>query len=255
MDVEETVSLSQEEIRYQLGLYAIHERSKPYVEWGCGLFAGLINAHVQGINDDVLLEKGERPDFRISFPSLQKSLHIEVTMAASKAHQAALRIMLRDPDVTHIEPATYSAAPSLETRHMGIGIGRKWQPLRGRGWAGSEAESQWVNFIDQAVQKKVLKYYDYGFDQLMIFDDSPVCGWINAYMAVRMIRRKPDPDLPFVVNIWSGNSFISDLYGECRLYGIEKMHLTEAYFPYVQMNQLDAPGKGIIHTSKFDKNL
>lgn len=249
------ISLSQEEIRYQLSLYAIRERKKDYVEWGCGLFNSLINAQVQGIKLDLLLEKGERPDFRVSYPSLQHSLRFEVTMAVSQAHQAALQILLRDESVTHIEPSVYSAVPALSNRHREIGIGRTWQPLRGRGWAGPEAESQWIEFIERAVQHKVLKYYEYGFDQLMIFDDSPVCGWINTYMAVRMIRKRSDPDLPFTVNIWSGNSFIFDLFGKCRLYGAEKMHLTEAYFPFARMDQLDHPGKCVLHSSKADLNF
>lgn len=252
MVVEETVNLSQEEIRYQLSLFKIRERSRDYIEWGSGLFNSLINMHALGIGGNLLVEKGERPDFRISFPALQNAIRFEVTMAASGAYQAARRLSLQDEAITHLEPSLYSEDPSQASDKREIGIGRNWQRLRGRPWGGSQAESQWIEFIEQAVQKKIPKFYDYGFDQLMIFDDSPVSDYINAYMAVRMFRRRAHSEAPFAINIWTGQCFVFDVFGACRFYAADKIHLTEAYFPYIRMDALEIPGGDVLTSSKSD---
>ena len=251
MEVEETEYLSLNEMRLQLNLYEIRERRKSMIEWGACLMNCLIHSHVSGMRGIIRVDKGERPDFQMHFPEIQHGIHFEVTIAASQAHQAALRIMQNDPTVKFLEPSTYSASPALTARHREVGIGREGDSLGGPGWGGWQAENQWVEFIERAIENKVTKFYDYGFDQLVIYDDSPVSGWINTYLAVKLILKRPKIDENFMINIWSGNHFIHDLYGKgCRLYNVEKIHLSEEYFPYMKMLNLDRPGKNVICSSK-----
>ena len=176
METGGTLDLDLEAIRAQLILYRLGNRNKPDIEWASGLMNGLVEAQVNSIRGHLRLEWGDRPDFRLSFPELQRSLEFEVTMAASEAHQAAMRSMAADDGITHLEPAVFAAAPELSSRHREVGIGRDWKHLRGRGWAGTEAESQWCTFIQNAIERKRMKFHEYNFDQLMIYDDSPVAG-------------------------------------------------------------------------------
>lgn len=245
MNSGESTHLSTEEIKTQLLLYKLGSRNKPDVEWASALMNGLVEGQVNGCPEGALFEWGDRPDFRLSFPGFQRWLEFEVTMAASEAHQAALRAMQSDEGITHLEPGVYSAAPELSARDREVGVGRAWVTLHGRGWAGSEAESQWGVFIINAIDRKAVKFRDFGFDQLMIYDDSPVAGWANPFMAVLMLRKRPHPEYPFRVNVWTDTSFVYDLFGDCLLYDVGKAALPLPRLPHVRMSLLALPGRSI----------
>lgn len=251
MNPGESTHLNIEAIKTQLLLYKLGSRNRPDIEWAAALMNSLVEAQINGSPDGLILDWGDRPDFRLTFPGFQRSLDFEVTMAASQAHQAAMRAMQSDAGITHLEPAVFSADPELSAREREFGIGRDWESLRSRGWGGTEAESQWGEFIIAAIDRKAVKFGEYGFDQLMIYDDSPVEGWINPFMATRMLRKNPHPEYPFRVNIWTDTTFVYDLYGNCLLYNVEKAALPLPRLPHIRVTLLASPGRSIFESPEL----
>lgn len=117
------------------------------------------------------LEKRERPDFKLTLGRM--TVGVEITEATSQQFEKA-RTLADGPFFypSHFRPGGRNFSKD-ELRGL-VGA----DAPAGPGWGAKGAEKDWVNFISKALQRKLSKLSDEGFDKfdrnwLSIYDNSP----------------------------------------------------------------------------------
>jgi hypothetical protein len=111
------------------------------------------------------IEEGESPDFAITWSS-GKTTGLEVTKATNMWLQ-------REMTKAEVEYEKREAAARLcRTNAEGVMIG-----LSNLGWAGDQAEAEWLTFVREAVERKLPKLETFrptSRQDLLVYDDTPL---------------------------------------------------------------------------------
>lgn len=172
-------------------------------------------------NYPLILEKGESPDFLLTFENT-KTIGIEHRDVGSASFQAAMTALARAPEGTRLETDSFNALNLTPNRNnIEVALIHIGKQSRSKGVAGDRWEEEWSELVHQGIKEKSKLLNEPHFRaaehyELILYDNTHV-GYMNKSKAISLLQCCIDDD--------------HELHGFAKFYKkISVIHHTEIYY-------------------------